>query len=111
MKNKRITDENERSFFRREGSKMTRIDFHQIDFQNMKILENYNYHSENYHSYHLVFCVSEFPDIKLLNVIDVWDEEWNVKPIHQLNPKITYTLDDELKEKFISALKQILALS
>lgn len=90
---------------------MTRIDFHQIDFGNMKILENYNYHSENHHSYHLVFHLAEFPNIKLLNVIDIWDEEWNVKNIHQLNPKITYVLDDALKEKFISALKQILALS
>ncbi len=87
---------------------MTKIDFHQIDFQNMKILENYDYHSENYHAYHLVFHLAEFPQTKLLVVIDIWDEEWNVKPIHQLEPKVSYILDDELKEKFISSFKKIL---
>lgn len=89
---------------------MNRIDFYNIDFSKMSILENYNYHSDDYHSYHLVFALSEFPQRKLLVVIDIWGNNWNVKPIHQLEPKIDYILDDELKEKFTAALKTILSL-
>lgn len=90
---------------------MKRIDLHKIDFKKMKILENYNYHAEEYHSYHLVFEIPELPNTKLLTVVDVWGNEWNVKRIHQLEPKITYEFDDELKEIFITALKKVLAIS
>ncbi|BCC56650.1 MULTISPECIES: hypothetical protein [Bacillus] len=90
---------------------MKRIDFHEIDFEKMKIVENYNYHGEEYHSYHLVFEIPKLPNTKLLTVVDVWENEWNVKRIHQLEPKITYELDDALKEKFVAALKKVLAIS
>lgn len=90
---------------------MDRIDFHNVDFTKMEILDNYNYHSDDYHAYHLVFALSEFPQRKLLVVIDIWGNDWNLKPIHQLEPKIDYILDNELKEKFIIALKEILAIA
>lgn len=89
---------------------MKRIDFHEVDFQTMKIVDKYEYHNEDYHSYHLEFKLPDFPKESFLVTIDVWGNEWSVKPIHQMNRDKKYILDDELKEKFVAALKKILAI-
>lgn len=86
---------------------MTRIDFHQVNFEKMKIVDNYEYHSEDYHAYHLEFQISEFPKEKFLITIDVWGDDWSLKPIYQMHKKTKYMLDDELKERFITAFKKI----
>lgn len=90
---------------------MKRIDFHEIDFEKMKIVDNYNYHGENYHSYHLEFKLPEFPNESFLVSVSVWGNEWSFNHIYQMNRDKKYILDDELKEKFVAALKKVLAIS
>lgn len=90
---------------------MNRIDFHTVDFSKMEILDDYNYHSEDYHSYHLEFRVQEYPKESFLVTIDIWDDEWSIKPIHHIFKKTKYVFDDALKEKFIVGLKKVLAIS
>lgn len=90
---------------------MNRIDFHTVDFSKMNIIENYNYHSEDYHSYNLEFRIEEFPQESFLVCISVWDNDWNVGRIYQMKEKIHYVFDDVLKEKFIVGFKKVLSLS
>ncbi|MCC2425441.1 hypothetical protein [Bacillus wiedmannii] len=90
---------------------MNRIDFHEVDFSKITIIDNYNYHNEEYHSYNLEFRIEEYPSESFLVCISVWDEEWNVGRIYQMRKKTHYVFDDELKEKFIIGLKKVLALS
>lgn len=89
---------------------MKRIDLHKIDFEKMQIVDNYNYHGEDYHAYHVEFKLPDYPKESFLVTIDVWGNEWNVKPIHQMNRDRKYILDDTLKEKFVAALKKVLAI-
>ncbi|MET3065101.1 hypothetical protein ABXV20_27565 [Bacillus paranthracis] len=89
---------------------MTRIDFYTVDFTKMEILDNYNYHNEDYHSYNLEFCVQEHPNERFLVTIDIWEDEWSIKPFYQMKAKTKYVLDDDLKEKFKNGLKKVLAI-
>ncbi|MDX5942262.1 hypothetical protein [Bacillus cereus group sp. BfR-BA-00415] len=90
---------------------MKRIDFHEIDFEKMKIVDKYEYHSEDYHSYHLEFKLPKFPKESFLISISVWGNEWSFNHIYQMHRETKYILDSELKEKFVAALKKILAIS
>lgn len=89
---------------------MDRINFHNVDFTKMEILDNYNYHSENYHSYNLEFRVQEYPQQRFLVCIDIWDEEWRIGKIAQMHHKTDYIFDDDLKEKFKNGVKKVLAI-
>ncbi|HFJ9368787.1 hypothetical protein [Bacillus cereus group sp. BY6-1LC] len=89
---------------------MTRIDFHTVDFSKITIIDNYNYHSEDYHSYNLEFRVQEHPNERFLICVDIWDEEWRIGRIAQMHHEKYYILDDVLKEKFKNGLKKVLAI-
>lgn len=89
---------------------MDRINFHTVDFTKIEILDNYNYHNEDYHSYNLEFRVQEYPQQRFLVCIDIWNKEWRIGRIAQMHHKTDYIFDDALKEKFKFGLKKVLAI-